>query len=473
MGEHPNYFIHLFQTQKNNYIYDVNTNAIIKTDLNTYTQLQQNTGSNQSRPVIENLLSYGFLKPNPIQHIEHPATRNLQCFLNQKIQSITLQVTQQCNLRCKYCVYSGSYATRSHSHLQMSWETAKKGIDFLVDHSIAERKINISFYGGEPLLNFKLIQSVVEYGKKASEGKKISFNMTTNGTLFTDKNLTFLQDNNFSILISLDGPKEIHDQNRVFAIDGKGTYDKIAENIAYIKRKYPKLYENTAFNAVVDPVACISCANRFLISMPEIQDAPLSASVISSEYRNSSIEIPEKYFIEDEVEYFKVFLNCLGRIGNEHISPIAKGKFEETKKAMLVLRERAHDLPATSHPSGPCVPGAKKLFITVDGSFYPCESISEDSEIGRIGNVNDGFDIDKIHRLLNVGQITEEECRNCWGHRLCMQCFMNADKMNRLSRSKRLSNCKWILKSHENAMKDYCTLVEQGYHFDRHDIAFF
>ena len=46
-----------------------------------------------------------------------------------------MQVTQNCNLRCKYCVYSGSYSNRVHSNKRMSFETAKSAIDFLYAHS--------------------------------------------------------------------------------------------------------------------------------------------------------------------------------------------------------------------------------------------------------------------------------------------------------------------------------------------------
>ena len=83
---------------------------------------------------------------------------------------------------------------------------AKKGIEYLIAHSRDSGRIGISFYGGEPLLAFDLIQDCVEYSKREAEGRRVDFHFTTNGTLLTEEKLPFLVENQFSILISLDGP---------------------------------------------------------------------------------------------------------------------------------------------------------------------------------------------------------------------------------------------------------------------------
>lgn len=84
----------------------------------------------------------------------------LSSYLTSKLQSICLQVTQDCNLRCKYCAYSENYKNRVHNNKTMSIETAKKAVDFLIHNSSESDIVGISFYGGEPLLNFKLIRKV-------------------------------------------------------------------------------------------------------------------------------------------------------------------------------------------------------------------------------------------------------------------------------------------------------------------------
>ena len=101
-------------------------------------------------------------------------------------------------------------------------------------------------------------------------------------------------------------------------------------------------------------------------------------------------------------------------------------------------REKTPAVPSKAHPSGPGIPGARKLFMDVQGNFFPCESTSEASRCMRIGSVDSGFDVPKIAKLLNVGKITEEECKSCWGFRLFRQCCLATDGLDDLARKKHL-----------------------------------
>src|ERR1039458_10534682 len=96
----------------------------------------------------------------------------------------------------------------------MPWEIAVKAIDFLKSHSKLSEEINISFYGGEPLLNSALIQRCVEYAHKVFERKHVGHNMTTNGIHLKGAVWDTLIENDFSLLVSLDGPGLIHDRYR-------------------------------------------------------------------------------------------------------------------------------------------------------------------------------------------------------------------------------------------------------------------
>lgn len=88
-------------------------------------------------------------------------TELLDDILDVNIESINLQVTQNCNLRCEYCPYTGNfYNNRRHTNKSMSFELVKRGIDFLYNHSMNCEVVNVAFYGGEPLLEFELIKKV-------------------------------------------------------------------------------------------------------------------------------------------------------------------------------------------------------------------------------------------------------------------------------------------------------------------------
>ena len=113
---------------------------------------------------------------------------------------------------------------RAFGHENMKWDVAKKAIDFLKEHSQNAENRHIGFYGGEPLLNFELIERAVEYAKKLF-GEDMSFAITTNATLVNDKIAEYFAKNNFNIIISLDGPQEMHDVNRLM-VNGTGSFEK-------------------------------------------------------------------------------------------------------------------------------------------------------------------------------------------------------------------------------------------------------
>lgn len=102
-----------------------------------------------------------------------------------------------------------------------------------------------------------------------------------------------------------------------------------------------------------------------------------------------------------------------------------------------------------------------------EDSTYPCERVDEASETYCIGNIDDGFDMDKISALLNVAQLTEKECRNCWCFRLCSQCIAVAEENGELLKKKRLSNCMGIRSQIENDLKDYIALCDNNCDFEK------
>ena len=112
----------------------------------------------------------------------------------------------------------------------MTFETAKKAIDIFNDHTGYDEELYIGFYGGEPLMNYKLLKQCVEYAEESMRDKKINFSMTTNATLITKRVSEFLIDHPFQITISLDGPLEVHDRNRIF-INNKGSYQATMRGI--------------------------------------------------------------------------------------------------------------------------------------------------------------------------------------------------------------------------------------------------
>ncbi len=465
-------FIHLFKTPGGYYIYDVNTNAIIKTQKPLFDFLQvgqRDCANNENNDIInavKKIKEKGFLSSKRIREVSHPTNDILEYHLSNKLKMVILQVTQQCNLRCEYCAYSGNYLNRGHANVRMNLETAKKSIDFLIDNSRDVDSVNIAFYGGEPLLEFALIKKCIHYAKEISEGKKVTFSFTTNGTVFTKEIIDFFELHDASITISLDGPKEINDKNRKFAASGCGTFESISKNLEFFRENYPEYFKKIIFNIVLDRNNNFNCVNEFFTTYDIIKDSTINISGISTNYAKVEIKSSEEYEINLKYELFKLYLNKVNRLDEKYVSKLVTRDYDMLKIKIVKERERTKELPEKAHHGGPCVPGAQRLFVDVNGNLYPCERVSENSEVMRIGHIDTGFNIDKVRNLLNVGKITEKSCRDCWAFRFCTLCAAQADDTKELSPTMKLSNCNAVRASQEQNLKDYCTLNEFGHSFE-------
>ena len=134
------------------------------------------------------------------------------------IRRITLHISNDCNLRCKYC-FGGGGSYNQERNL-MTEQTAIEFVDFCVEQF--ERVEKIVFFGGEPMLNLKGMEIVCNRFKYYKEEGKIdilpNFVIITNGTILTDRMLAFIKRNISAMTISIDGPKEINDIQRISLI---------------------------------------------------------------------------------------------------------------------------------------------------------------------------------------------------------------------------------------------------------------
>ena len=154
-------------------------------------------------------------------------------FNSQLKDNITLMYiipTNTCNLGCKYC-FIGSLL---NNQIKMTDEILYKSIR-LFNKQLNNNKGTILFYGGEPLMNFDIVKKAVEYCKLNNYNN--TFSMVTNGLLINEEIADFIKENNISVGISLDGPKELTNKNRVYKNSTIGTYDDVIEKLKVLKNK--------------------------------------------------------------------------------------------------------------------------------------------------------------------------------------------------------------------------------------------
>ncbi len=141
------------------------------------------------------------------------------------INSYRLLLTNNCNYACKYC-----FVNRNKEDI--TWDSIKKSLNLLIKNN-KSKKIIIQFFGGEPLLKFDLIKKAVEYLKEKNQ--ECHYVITTNGSLITEEKAKFFNKNNFKVGVSIDGPKEMNDNNRVTPNE-KGTYDITIKGFKLLKK---------------------------------------------------------------------------------------------------------------------------------------------------------------------------------------------------------------------------------------------
>lgn len=310
------------------------------------------------------------------------------------ISAIALNVAQLCNLRCTYCYAEhGNYGNDS----TMSEETARKAVDFFSrDHSSLE----ISFFGGEPLMNFDLIQQVVEQCKNI-EGTDFFYKITTNTTLINDNILDFLIANNFHIIASYDG-KGLHAKHRLTK-DGKSNSEALVQKkLELIKQKIqdPKKFEIRATitrenvdlfeDAVIDILTKQNC--KFMFVLQAEKPGPKSFKVNDIEKLGKILERIVNRFLESK-DYKKLL-----RLGNirGHISRIHKGW------ACLPY----------------CGAGVDYLSVSTSGKFYICHRFTED-ESAEVGSLETGLDLKRINKFTKQRLLGFEPCCRCWMRELC------------------------------------------------------
>ncbi len=146
------------------------------------------------------------------------------------LKSLCLNISHDCNLRCTYCFASSGHF--GGQRLLMPENVGKRAIDYLIEHSGARKHCEIDFFGGEPLMNFDVVKSLVLYGRIQGQkyGKEIKFTLTTNGVDLNQGVQEFLNQENISVVLSLDGRPEVNDRVRKFP-SGKGSYEIINSRI--------------------------------------------------------------------------------------------------------------------------------------------------------------------------------------------------------------------------------------------------
>lgn len=354
---------------------------------------------------------------------------------------ITFEVTDACNLRCEYCAYGKLYADYDQRENKvLPVEAAKCFIDYMaelwaspVNHSI-HNNVHVSFYGGEPLLNMPFIEEIVGYLNAGGHAKRFAYNMTTNAMLL-DRYMDFLVENDFALLVSLDGNAE-NDSYRI-KTDGKPSFDQVTGNIDKLRATYPDHFKKKVnFNAVLHNRNSVESIHSFIKerygktpSIGDINDSGIRDNmkeVFKRMYRNSyeSLLQNENY---DEIEKEMFLSSPTYHSATIFLMQNSPFKYENYNELLFGKNENI-----TFCPTGTCIPFSRKVFITVNGKILPCERIGHQYSVGHIDAKGVMLDFEAIADKYNAYySCLEKKCRLCKNQRNCIQCMFNLDGLEK------------------------------------------
>lgn len=332
------------------------------------------------------------------------------------VKSLCLMVAQDCNLRCKYCFGDGG--SYGQHRAVMSPETGRKAIDFLIEKSGPRKHCEVDFFGGEPLMNMKTVRAVTEYchQKEKETGKHFKLTLTTNGMLLDDENIRFLNENEFSLVLSLDGRKSVHDAMRPDA-GGHGSYDRAVRNFKKLveSRKggnydYRGVYtylRGTYTHANLD-------FTKDVLAMRDEGFDILSLEPVV--LKDSPLAITEEDLPRVREEYDRLvdtYMKC----------------HEEGKGFWFFhFNMDLSNGPCVAKRLAGCGAGHEYLAVAENGDLYPCHQFVG-RERYRLGSLDEGITEKALPKYFRESHVLNKpKCRDCWARFYCSGgCHANAD----------------------------------------------
>lgn len=346
-------------------------------------------------------------------------------------KQLTLINTEDCNLRCKYCSFSGQYKNqRKHNEVYMTNDIALESVDKYLFTIKKVRFYNpqlipiIGFYGGEPLLNISSIINVVEHIEKYWSELGVRYTITTNGTLLDDNITDFFIKKNFFICISFNGYKEENDRLRIYK-NGYGTFDDIIKNIEKIRKKnIDYFYNNCSVIVTYDIGTNIKQLYKYFIEnkkyLPKISRISRVSELYTSWYSQYS-KNQKDIFYNDFDELKRLFFTKM--LNNEAIDQFLLNLFWYN---YYVIINRPLNIPIEYFRNslipytGTCIPGTK-LAVDSKGLLHCCEKVNFKIPIGNVDRWIDYLLIKKI--IENYNDVFKNSCKECSIRRLCPICF--------------------------------------------------
>jgi uncharacterized protein len=317
------------------------------------------------------------------------------------LHALSLAVAQKCNLGCTYCYASqGDFGGPAKN---MSWETARRAVDMLIDAAAPNARLNLAFLGGEPLANRAVLRAATEHATERADtrGLHVGFSITTNGTLLTEGDAEFFERHGFAVTVSLDGLREEHDRQRPFKRGG-GSFDYILDRVRPLLASQKQMQVSVRATVTSDNLRLRESLDFFLgMGFHSAGFSPL----LRSSSRTGEMTALELGQMLDGM------IDC----GKEFERRLARGE----RYAFTNIVNALHEIHRGTHRPYPCGAGAGYLGVSADGDLAACHRFVGDAD-GAMGNLDAGIDRTTQNRWLAERHVHRQSpCRDCWARYLC------------------------------------------------------
>ena len=355
------------------------------------------------------------------------------------IRAISLNMAQGCNLRCTYCFAGeGDYGSKG----LMSFATATAAIKLL---AAGKPNFHVVFFGGEPMLNFAVIEQVVAWCE--TEQPSVTFSMTTNGTLLTADKVEWLRRKNFALNLSYDG-KGVHAKQRL-------NKNKVSNSEALVERKIAAFGDQ------------LSALREFRLRATVTKEALpiLEASLVETlTTKNYKLFVAHHATSERGVEFSSDDIDFLGQVFKRVIDRFLASSDYACLLKLENIQQAVRQIHRGKTGGMTCGAGINYLTVSVGGSFYLCHRFNED-EGERLGGIDGGLDEEKLAEVATFRSAKQAPCNTCWMREWCAGGCMHehkssqGDKFAIDPRFCQLQNLEL-----EQAMRVYTVLLEKAPH---------
>ncbi|SDG07942.1 uncharacterized protein SAMN04488542_12558 [Fontibacillus panacisegetis] len=481
-----------FRTSNCNYFLDSGTGKVFMVNENTYRVLECLWNTDEFERLFELEMSSEELL-NGLKEVEEavksenilqmPPVEKMYIFdgevlydkdaPNIQTEHITFEMTERCNLRCKYCIYhEGEAGFRTFGSRDIDLDTCKKAVDLLSKST--KEEVHITFYGGEPLLRFDIMRDTIEYSKVKLHNKKVFYNMTTNATLMTEEIANYWASlEHHSTLVSLDGPEWIHDKNRVYC-DGKGSFKSVMRGLKrLVEAEGAKAAVNIGYNIVVTDarVETLEEIQHFFRNSEHIP----TGSRISTSYLNTPAKKSSYLGVgtEEDRQLCESVMKGFDPLTEWNVDKLNSGASDIDNESLISKDSydkelaRVHNRMLISEPTqafsmnGCCIPGGRRLYITVNGELAICERLGPSPFIG---TVNEGLDYEKInkHYITDFMNEATKYCNDCWAVNICNLCYIKCYDSDGINMSYRHKSCILTRVKTEQTLVLYHEMLEKN-----------